>query len=369
MRYAVLFMALCALPLCGVAQTPTSFALTGQVLDGETGMALVGAHVFLANSTQGTVSDSDGHFTLHPLPAGTHEIAASMLGYTLASVHMTFPRDEQSPHTFRLTPRVLTMEGVVVAAERDEEALQNRSRFIDRFTDHFLGNTENASKCTLLNPEVLHFAEASEDRLLVQSTEPLLIENRALGYRLFYHLKELEATDSGVRYYGTIRFEELPPRNRRERRRWHRNRREAYEGSIQHFITTLAEANNGHAVRRAGYVVGLSTRFETDPMYAIGVHEEELLQPATEPHRYFLTYPDYLQIFYEPDMPLAPPVGIPGGGRNEGKEAYTSWIKLNGGAAEVDAFGHFSEPYAVTTYGLWGRSRVADALPRNYRPD
>lgn len=369
MRYALL---LCV-GLIGVmpwrVAAQDEYAIQGQVLDAETETPLVGAHIFLANSTQGTVTDSDGQFVLDRLAQGTHEIAISMLGFTLEVVRMTFPGDEETPHLFRLTPRVLPMGEVVIAAARSEREARNWERYIDAFIVHFIGETDNADQVTLLNPEVLYFTASAPGHLEAAATEPLVIENRALGYRLFYHLKELAATDTGVRYYGTTRFEELAPRNRRERRRWQRNRRQTYEGSVRHFIAALSETRDRRDIRRVGFTVGLAPRFKVNPMYTIPVHEEELLQPAGETHRYFLSFPDYLQVIYEPDMPRAPSSGIPGASRVVSTETYTSWITLNDGPAEVDAFGHFTAPYAVTTYGLWGQSRVADALPRNYRPD
>lgn len=370
MRYALLLcMGLVGvMPWCAAAQDAALYTIRGQVLDAETETPLVGAHVFLSNSTHGTVTDSDGRFVLDRLAAGTHEIAVSMLGFALEVTRMIFPGDEQTPHVFRLAPRVLPMGEVVIAAARSEAEARNWERYIDAFIADFIGETPNADKCTLLNPEVLYFT-ASAPHLEAASTEPLIIENRALGYRIYYHLQAFEAYDAGVRYYGTRRFELLPPRNRRERRRWERARRDTYTGSLPHFLTTLLQATNEHDVRREGFNVGLSPRFDTDPMYVMGVNTEALLRPSATPDHYLLAFPDHLQVLYQPDVPLASSVRMPGSGPPPTAAEYTSWITLNAGPAEIDAFGHFTEPYAVTTYGLWGQSRVADILPRDYRPD
>ena len=369
MRYALL---LCV-GLIGVmpwrVAAQDAYAIRGQVLDAETETPLVGAHIFLANSTHGTVTDSDGQFVLDRLAAGTYDIAVSMLGFTLEVVRMTFPGDEQTPHLFRLTPRVLPMGEVVIAAARSEREARNWERYIDTFIAHFIGTTDNADQVTLLNPEVLYFTASAPGHLEAAATEPLVIENRALGYRIYYHLQAFEAHDAGVRYYGTRRFERLPPRNRRERRRWERAREETYTGSLPHFLITLLRATDAHDVRSEGFTVGLSPRFDTDPMYAMGVNTEALLRPASIPDRYLLDFPDHLQVLYQPDVPLASSVRMPGSGPPPTAAEYTSWITLNNGPAEVDAFGHFTAPYAVTTYGLWGQSRVADILPRDYRPD
>ena len=267
---------------------------------------------------------------------------------------------------FRLRPTVIELGEVVVASTRPE----HWAEYLERFRPLFLGTTDNAERCTMVNPEVLDFTyDEDTDRLRATTNEPLVIENRALGYRVHYHLKEFESLPSVVRYLGTSRFEELEPRNKRERRRWERRRRKAYEGSLQHFLTTLFDDETLKTARKAGFKVRVAPRFDTDPAVAIPARAGAFLKPASQPGNRLLAFDDHLQVVYKPDLPASAPAGVPGAGARARLDEYASWITLNDGPTEVDRFGYLYDPYAVTTFGRWSRERLADLLPRDYKPD
>ncbi|MBK7871187.1 MAG: hypothetical protein IPJ74_11160 [Saprospiraceae bacterium] len=71
--------------------------------------------------------------------------------------------------------------------------------------------------------------------------EPLTIENRDLGYRIRYDLVlfEFDTQRGNLIYKGFPFFEPIKDGKRRQQRRWDRNREEAYQGSIMHFIRSL----------------------------------------------------------------------------------------------------------------------------------
>jgi hypothetical protein len=53
------------------------------------------------------------------------------------------------------------------------------------FLENFIGSTPNAARCTLMNPEVLKFYLLKKsNKLRVLATDPLQIENKALGYNM-----------------------------------------------------------------------------------------------------------------------------------------------------------------------------------------
>jgi hypothetical protein len=350
----------------GLAAQEAEPGVQGRVVDAQTGEPLAGAHVFLAGSTRGTTTNAEGRYLLDPLPPGRYEIAASMLGFEPLSQHLTLAAGGRATLDFRLAPTVIALDEVVVASTRPE----HRQEDLDRFEQLFLGLTENAEQCTLVNPEALDFTYDEEaDRLRATTREPLIIENRAFGYRVYYHLREFESLQGEVRYLGTSRFEELEPRNRRERRRWERHRRTAYEGSLQHFLATVFDDGSVETARKAGFEVSLAPRFDTDPAATIPVRSGAFLQPAPEPDNRLLAFEDHLLIVYKPDRPAPSPAGVPGAAPPPPRiDEYASWITLNNGPAEVDRFGYLYDPYALTTFGRWSRERLADLLPRDYQP-
>jgi hypothetical protein len=102
----------------------------------------------------------------------------------------------------------------------------------------------------LQNKDVLVFDfDRNTNRLRVTAGEPLLIENRALGYLLTYDLTKFEydTLNHAFIYGGFPFFKELEPRNAAVQARWLKNREEAYKGSMLHFMRSLYAGDLGNA--------------------------------------------------------------------------------------------------------------------------
>lgn len=344
------------------AQDVAVYTVEGRVLDAETGDPLPNVHVFLTHSTRGTTTDMNGYFRLDDMQAGTVEIAASMIGYEL-STHRIQILGVSPPVSFELTPKVIALDEVVVSAERPAE-WEMQLRY---FKPLFLGTSSYASKCTILNPEVLSFAyDQASDIFQAEAIEPLIIENNALGYRLHYHLERFSAHQGEVRYLGTVRFDELEPQNKREQRRWDRRRREVYEGSAPHFLHALTQTSNASELRKVGFEVSLAPQFEENAALVIPADPASLVHSTGVPNTWLLSSRDPIQVVYRYDQMNSPLGGIPGSGVADNPQDYTSWIKLNNGLAEMDGFGHLNDPLSATMYGRWSYDRIAEALPREY---
>lgn len=361
----LVFVLLSAAPWRLAAQERASATLQGRVTAADTGAPLAGAHVFLAGSTRGTTTDRDGRYQLD-LPPGNHEIAASMLGYEAETQRLRLSPTVASTLDFWLKPTVMALDEVVVAATRPEDW----QRHLETFEQFFLGTTDNAAQCRLLNPEVLDFDYDDEARRLrAEAHAPLMIENRALGYRMHYYLKEFDLVEGVLRYLGVPRFEELEPRNKRERRRWERRRRATYEGSLQHFLAALFTTGSIEDAKKAGFEVSLAPRFKTDPSATIPIRSGAFVRPAAEPESRLLAFEDYLHVVYKPDVRRPSSSGVPGlSNRAPALDEHASWITLTNGPAEIDRYGYLFDPYSVTTYGRWSRERIAETLPRDYQP-
>ena len=98
-------------------------ALTGTVVDDETGEVLPGAHVVLAGLGIGTATNRAGYFALPGLPAGTYTVRVSFVGYRPAEVEVSvYPESEELPPTIRLRPQVLTSGEAVVEGVEGERS-------------------------------------------------------------------------------------------------------------------------------------------------------------------------------------------------------------------------------------------------------
>ncbi len=81
MKQVLLLLTCCLLLSFGLAQAGyAQRTITGKVTDRDGGIPLVGATVTVKNSTLGTVTDSDGNFSL-TVPANANALVFSYIGW------------------------------------------------------------------------------------------------------------------------------------------------------------------------------------------------------------------------------------------------------------------------------------------------
>jgi len=360
-----------ALPLMLHAQGQRNYAtLTGTVVDSKTGEPLPGANVFIAVSMIGTTTDKDGHFRLEPVPLGAHRLYVSMLGFepSFKDINLRSPR--VYPFNFKLDVKVLEVGEITVEAKGDK----NWKKRLEKFTRLFIGETPNANKTKILNPEVLDFKDKF-GHFEAQASKPLIIENRALGYRIQYFLKDFVAEPNRTRYDGEPLFEELEPVSPDETGLWKQNRRQAFIGSFHHFILALLQSrtkaqgfqtylrpSNGPAGGGTFQQSSMQNqRYPLDP--------KTIIKPGEVPSERMLDFKGFVEIVFlgeKEDKSYLDWSKQGGIGRKPGYQK--SWINLENGPTAIDFKGEIIDPYGVTLYGYFAFERVADELPKEYRP-
>ncbi|PSQ73192.1 MAG: carboxypeptidase regulatory-like domain-containing protein [Bacteroidetes bacterium QH_9_64_21] len=364
-RSAVLVAVWGLVALVAPAQPSDSPIVRGRVLDAETNEPLPHTHVFVAQSMNGTVTDSTGRFRLDAVHPGAKRLYLSRVGYANRAVPLRPTLGRTQVFTLRLEPEVLETPSVTVSAERDEDWYER----LDRFKRLFIGPSGYADDCTLVNPEVLRFEKKWWGKFEVQAEKPLIIENRALGYRLKYFLKEFEERGSVVRWDGEPLFEPLSPEDSLEAARWRQNRREVYRGSLRHFLEALLhdrleeEQFDLYRLPRASAFrhTSRADRFPTS--------RNRILEPSPD-STHHLSVNGRLEVIYR---------GAPESEaylewaelsrRRAPREYQTSQIKLNQSAVHVDSHGEIVEPYGATLYQYFAfTTRLATLLPREYDP-
>jgi len=352
------------------ARQAVRVTLSGQVTDAETGTPLTGAHVFIASSMTGTTTDRDGNYVLTGVPLGAHRLYVSMLGFEDDFLDILLRSDESQRFNFELQPAVMEVGEIVVEAERD----RRWERRLRRFTREFIGETPNAELTTILNPEVLDF-EDTRGTFKAMASAPLLIENRALGYRIQYFLSDFESTPGRVRYDGEGLYEELEPEHAEEARQWEIKRREAFIGSFRHFMLALiagrSEAQGFQTFARPSAGSKRGDAFAASSTIAnqrFPIEPETLLSPGEVEGEYILDFDGHLEIVFMGEQ--EDPAYLDWSLRPEGSNPrfQTSWTFLDHGPAIVDYKGDTLDPYAVVFMGYWAFERVADDPPREYRP-
>ncbi len=246
MKQLLLYIALfCATPL--LAQK----TLRGKLLSTADRKPVAAASVYLSNTSTGTVSKEDGSFAISPFPEGRYDLVVSALGYEIYTATINaaeLPTDLQ----ILLKPKVKEMAGVtVIPFIKDGWA-----EWGPFFMDNLIGATPNAEDCQLMNKEAVRFRLHQKKNMLEAVTsEPLVIQNKALGYTLTYDMEvfEFRFGPGLCTYLGYPLFTEMQTADAEKREQWKRNRQAAYEGSIMHFMRSVYQnklAENGFELRR-----------------------------------------------------------------------------------------------------------------------
>ena len=92
----------------------------GHVKDAKTGEHLPYVVIHIKGTTIGTTTDKTGHFFLKNLPEGSFVIEAKYMGYTTQSQSITIKQDTSKELNFTLSPSDLSLDEVVVSANRNE---------------------------------------------------------------------------------------------------------------------------------------------------------------------------------------------------------------------------------------------------------
>lgn len=216
-----------------------NFYISGTVINKETNLPMQGASVFAQNTTIGTATNSEGKFSLQ-LPVGGYDLVVTFTGFTTETKRITSSEGDNRDIVFELKPKEKEMEAVAIIAT--SEVKDGWKKYGDFFLDHFIGKTVNSASCKIKNPGVLKFYfSKKKNRLKVMASEPLQIENKALGYNIKYTLDSFtHAYETQISLYtGYPLFEEMESTDNQQKNNWDLARQKAYKGSILHFMRSI----------------------------------------------------------------------------------------------------------------------------------
>ncbi len=358
----------CFLTAPVLATPTTSYTLTGTVLDSESGDILVGAHVFVLESTVGTITDEAGNFTLSGLTAGELKIGVSMVGFSPYTFAVNPANTAQQVFKINLTPQVYELEQVVVTGKRNRRWRKQ----LKQFTHHVIGDTDNAKQTKIVNPEVLHFVQR-KGILIAEAKQPLIIENNALGYRIHYTLVHCAIQNKRPQYKGIARFEEMEPKNEKEAKHWIKNRDRAYKGSFKHLLRTMASVTNMDEFKKEGFHVAQVNEFpETIQSYDRSIWKNRdpihaLVRKKETQNENLLHIKNYLLITYSGELESNRYV------RNHmmhlrEPDVQRSSIELRADTTVFHDLGYLYDAYSVVLHGYMGWERMAEMLPLDYAP-
>ncbi|WP_428328697.1 carboxypeptidase-like regulatory domain-containing protein [Mucilaginibacter sp.] len=354
------------LPFSGFAQ----YTITGTVISTSDKKPIANASVFLNNAVVGTKSDDNGSYTLTGVRPGQYDLVVSVVGFETYHQNIMVNSNIKLAG-IEISPKTILLQEVRIKPNN------NWARDYELFKRYFFGPSAYAKDCKILNPDLLDLDYNSSTRVLTaRSNDFLEIENKALGYKIRYLLSDFKNdTVTSISYYeGTASFQELDGSSA-QKRKWAKNRLNAYEGSSVHFLRSLI--NNTYELE--GFKVFRLIR-KPNPSYD-GFNNKYIQNLVNTPltanefasltdvkGEFALGFKDCLYILYnkkrahlkpDPNLLISP---------DYLDDPLATTVIFNDPHAFFDYNGIIMNPRSVIFDGNWATRLIAELLPVDYVP-
>jgi len=388
--YILLFLSM-MVPGLLLAQTGT---ITGKVIHANSKAPLAKVSVFLSNATFGTTTAEDGTFALKGVRPGQYDLIVTSVGYE-DYMQQVLVGSQPIVVNAELKPAVQQLRDVVVMTPADWK------RNYDMFLVEFFGTSAYAKQCKISNPHDLTLIYRKSKKLLqAYSYDFINIENKALGYRIKFLLKDFKSDrlNNLISWQGRLLYEELPG-SESQKRKWEMRRQDIFYGSNLHFFRSLV----GGKYDKEGFVMRILARRPNEArppeeviqrkldkfqsvnrdsmtywlsLYNMSKYHEKLYREPVTPAQmvkstdqngiYALAFPENLYVTYTKKRET-----------QEFKDIYrpldmenfeTSVLTLYKPYALFDANGAVVSSNSMLYEGSWSKNKIAELLPVDYVP-
>lgn len=330
-RLTLLFTAFCISLLAQVS---------GVVTDSRSGKPVKECEVFINNSSLSTTTNNDGYFELSDINIGFYDLVIYHEKYEIFKSPLQIKPNKAYKLSLTIDPHAEKVKTARV--KQDEEWISN----FNWFKQGFLG--ANTSECTILNDKALSF-QREGFQLKAFASEPIVIENKALGYNIKYYLHAFVATEQEADVQGLLKFELQTTLDYAQGNTWARNRQIAFWGSARHFFQSVANGN----YRQQG--------FELTDGKGNELQSESLTKPSRIEGYVNIDLPDQTSVKYliNTDSPGLQP---------RASEAQSSSLTRLG-SIDVSPDGIPLNSSSVKIEGDLNKTGLAVAVPINYNPE
>jgi|GEM_PF-6189892 len=346
--------------------------LKATVLEAESKEEISGVLVYVANSSIGAISDSNGLVVLDDLPYGSYELVVSRIGYKAKQLQLNISADNSTVITaISLHPIDVSIDAVLVESISEKK----RSRFLSDFKSEFLGTTAMAKLCEIVNIDDLHCYKEGAT-MYCEASQPIRILNPELGYELVFMLESFEKKGLITSYSGKPYFNELGIPTEEQLA----NRNRIYRGSLRHFFRSLLEGNSAdegfvvHRVRQSsentfvevGQLVMTDIVSNTDNGIAMACSGDLKVQYTKAVSSFAaIGSTNQFDMGHPAEGDLKTQDHTDYGGKNQHQASY---LKCNSPIITISEFGQLSNANSMVELGYWSTTRVGEMLPVNFIP-
>jgi len=350
--------------------------IKGYVYNSITLEPLIAVNVFIANSYYGATTDKNGFFILENIPYSTFTLVFQHVGYSVKNELVNCNREKYIK--ISLQPKSIQMEGIAVYPDRNllQRVIDKYKRqiILTVFLEKFLGKTENAKLCEVINPETLHFNyDKNCEKYSVSADTLLIVKNYSLGYTVSVAIKNFKWVNSlyfnncYLEYYYFLKYQEMFSSDSVQLEKWRNDRRKTYLGSCKHLFYTLSNDSLNNKYFKV-YKAKMETKEIIMNMdrYDRGqsVKRVQSLKKVDNCNIYdILSVTNYvgdcnsLKVPYNIDYVFI-----------ECENLKESFLELKNKEIFFDGYGNFLDGNQVIAGGEWAKCGVADFLPKEYLP-
>lgn len=365
MKQFKIFIVTFAFSLAALTLIPFQLAIAqvtiqGSIHDEVTGEPINGTNIFLEGTTDGSSSGVDGKYSFKTELDGKQVLIASFIGYHTVTYPLNIDKDDGTISVdIKMRVEQFGLDDIIITADNREW----QSNF-DDFKREFLGGSSFALNSEILNKWAIDFIREPNGELYASAREPVLVENRALGYWIEVDLHDFRwkhHDESGYYLFRNISFEEMKPQTETDLKRWESNRERAYRGSFRHFLTSL-------------YNDRLSRN-----RFSVVAHQGSSRTSINELERSF----QVIQILMAYRIPAAElgesvkvyhlrePLDVVFGARGMGSDTRpraTIIPRSSNNTFIVHRNGYLIDGRSLSLDGIWKNTRIANMLPPDYLP-
>lgn len=342
-----------------LAQKEYENSVNGKIVEHSTGKPIEGAVVFLSQSCYFAKTDAAGIFEIKNIIPGSYQFVAVAKNHEPIISTMYIEKGNKYP-----------MDGGMVPFTSEKQALFNSQKGSNfesdylKFERHFIGQTAYMGSCRVENPDAMHFTWSGD--VIEGSSNGLIVYNHSkFGYKLYcvvfgfrYDTKQLTR---GIDY--ALFFEEMKPKDEDELETWEDYRKEAFEGSLNHFLWAFRndrlekEDYEVYTLRSLGPAAmmsdGMDEASNADSQFQNRILKfEEVSLGQVDGTQMMFTINGFLKVVFKP----------------RSYSRTTSFLQVRTqGTMTLDQEGFTDVDMPFTCFGYWGKNGISNMLPKEYR--
>lgn len=320
---------------------------------------VAGAVCYLSQTCYYSTTDANGNFEIKNIVPGNYTLAVTVKNFLPVTSNMFI--DKGNPYTFNCSLNVMPTDEQARFASAVPSGFDSDYMKFERV---FIGTTPYMGSCKVENPEVMRF-KWNEDVINGSSNGPIVFVHKKFGYKLHCVVNSFsyDTRQLGRTLDFTVYFESMKPKDDDEKEDWDDYRKEAYNGSINHFLWAFRqdelekEEYEVFSLRTLGNEAfssdGTDAASEAGNQFQNRIrHFSEISIGAIDENQIMFSITGFLKVVHKP--------------RSYSKEI--SFLQVpSQSTMTLDKEGWTDLDMPFVCYGLWGKNGISNLLPKEYR--